>query len=252
MTRALTTLLCLLLLALARPLCAETLLVAAASDLRGVLEPLARQLEAQQPGVQVSISFGSSGKLATQIEQGAPFAVYFAADESYPARLHAAGLTLGPPQRYARGRLVLWLPQLSEGEARLADLADARYRHIAIANPAHAPYGQRAQQALRAAGVWDSLAGRLVLAENVAQAVQLIDSGAADGGIVAWSLLRGTALETRGRWALIDPALHDPLWQAAVVTQAGAKQPAAAALIALVLSATGRAQLEARGFELPE
>ncbi|MFO1495769.1 MAG: molybdate ABC transporter substrate-binding protein [Lysobacterales bacterium] len=236
---------------LIRPAQAETLLVAAAADLRGVLEPLAQQLEQQHSGLRVSISFGSSGKLATQIEQGAPFAVYFAADERYPARLHAAGLTLGAPQRYARGRLVLWLPQQESGSAQLEDLRDARYRHFAIANPAHAPYGQRAQQALQAAGLWEALDGRLVLAENVAQAVQLIDSGAADGGIVAWSLLYGTPLAQRGRWVLIDPALHDPLWQAAVVTRAGADQPAAAALLALVLSPDGRAQLQSRGFELP-
>lgn len=225
---------------------AERLTVAAAADLRSALPALLEVYAQSHPQVDVRVSYGSSGKLATQIEQGAPFDVYFSADESYPLRLQAQGLTLAPPQRYALGRLAIRVAAHMDLPAGLAELLDARYAHVAMANPEHAPYGARARQALQGLGLWDALAPRIVYAENVAQALQWVDSGAADAGIVALALL-----PAGGERVVIDSALHDPLWQAAVVLRSTAQTANAQALVDLLRSAQGRQILAGFGFDLP-
>lgn len=235
-------------LALAPAAGAGEVRVAAASDLRPAMEAIAAEYRALHPGAVLRVSYGSSGKFATQIRHGAPFDLYFSADERYPGMLAEDGLG-GAPRRYARGRLVLWV----KGEGAAPDLADLRQpaiRRIAIANPEHAPYGERAMEVLVASGLAEALRPRLVLAENAGQSLHFVHSGAAEAGLLAHSLVRHGGLRG-GRYRLIDETLHAPLWQAAMPTRRGETNAEAHRLLDFVLGERGRALLAGAGFELP-
>lgn len=229
---------------------AEPLTIAAASDLRYAMGAVIEAFGVTHPQIQPRVLYGSSGRFATQIENGAPFDLYFSADESYPQRLESAGLSAGPPQRYALGRIVLWV---REGQVPpMEALREARFRRIAIANPTHAPYGERAQQALTALGLWPIVEPRLVYGENISQAAQMVYSGAADIGVIALALVLGGELKGKGDYALIDESLHQPLWQAFVITARAADDQRAQAFANFVLSEEGRAILARYGFVLPD
>lgn len=201
--------------ALAEPL---ALRIAAASDLRFALQAVVADFDQRER--RVEISFGSSGKLAAQIEQGAPFDVFFSADVALAQRLFDRGWSSDMPVAYAIGHLVLW--RLAGSALQLQDLAAAGVRHVAIANPQHAPYGMRAVEALHAAGVWDQVESKLVYGENVAQAAQLVSSGAADAGLIAGSVLAGLPIAERGSATPIAASLHAPLRQAYVLRKGSA------------------------------
>lgn len=250
MSRRLIAFSLLLMLAVLAPAQAAPLTIAAAADLRAAMPELLQIYARDQPDVETRVTFGSSGKLATQIEQGAPFDIYFSADEAYPQRLHAQGLALAAPQRYAIGRLAIWVR--TSGAPKLEDLVDARYARIAIANPEHAPYGARARQVLQRAGEWDALLPRIVYAENVAQALQWVDSGAADVGVVALALLPQAGGRDADKRRLIDAQLHDPLWQAVMVVRSSPQRAQAQAFQDLVLAPEGREILQRFGFDLPD
>ena len=203
----------LLLLSLA--LCAQVaaaqggaaLTLAAASDLRFALDELLQPFRAARPGVRIDVVYGSSGKLSTQIRHGAPFDIFFSADRAYAQSLHDAGLTAGPPRAYAVGRLVLWSTDPALARLNLDEMVrHAAVQRFAIANPEHAPYGQRAVEALRTRGLLDAVRPKLVLGDNISQAAQFIDSGAAQAGIVAYSLLLSPALASKGAWTLLPAA----------------------------------------------
>jgi molybdate transport system substrate-binding protein len=222
--------------------------IAAASDLRPAMEAIAVEFRALNPHAVLRVSYGSSGKFATQLRHGAPFDLYFSADERYPAMLAAEGLG-SAPQRYARGRLVLWMR--GEGPPpELVELLGPRVRRIAIANPEHAPYGERAMDVLRASGLDEALRSRLVLAENAGQSLHFVHSGAAEAGLLAYSLVRHAGARG-GRYQLIDEQLHAPLWQAAMLSRRGAGNPDAVQLLDFVLGERGRVLLAEAGFELP-
>ena len=232
-----------------------TPLVAAASDLQFALDEIVAGFR-RHTGIAPRITYGSSGNLARQIEQGAPFELFLSADEAYVARLAARGLTQDDGTLYATGRIVLFTPHGSplEPDPRLEDLA-ARLAsrtsgRLAIANPEHAPYGRAAEQALRSLGVWEALQPRLLLGENVAQAAQFASSGNADGGIIAHSLALAPALRDRGRFVLLPETLHAPLRQRMVLLQRAS--PAAARFYDYLRSPASRAILGAHGFVLPE
>lgn len=192
--------------------------IAAASDLQFALTEVAASFKAKT-GREVRLAFGSSGNFFRQIGQGAPFEMFLSADEEFVQRLDDAGLTEDEGALYAVGRIVLIAPHGSPlaGDGTLADLAaaleDGRLKKFAIANPEHAPYGQRAEEALRHAGLWDAIKDRLVYGENVSQAAQFALSGNAQGGIVAWSLALAPEVGARGNHALIDETMHKPLRQ---------------------------------------
>ena len=160
--------------------------VAAAADLKFALAEVATAFE-KQTGQAVKLTFGSSGNFATQLEQGAPFQLYFSADEAYVQRLAAKGLTRDDGTVYAVGRIVLFAPHGSPltVDAQLGDLkaglADGRVRRFAIANPEHAPYGRRAMEALQRAGIWDAIRPKLVMGENIAQTAQFATTGGSQG-----------------------------------------------------------------------
>lgn len=240
-----------LLLLLGAPASAATVTVAAASDLRYAMDELLRTY-GRTSRDEVKVSYGSSGVFHQQIRRGAPFQLFLSADEAYVLSLHKAGLIRDRGDVYAKGRLVLFAPHGSRlavdpamGGLRSA-LAEGRLRRFAIANPDHAPYGARAQDALETAGLWTALQPRLVLGENVSQALQFATTGGADGGIVALSLVKAPGFDRLGSWALIPEKLHRPLRQRMVLTrQAG---PQAAAFYQWLKGPQARAILARYGF----
>jgi molybdate transport system substrate-binding protein len=224
------------------------LVVFAAADLALAFRELMPRAEAAL-GVKVTLVLGSTGNLARQIEHGAPADLFFAADRQFVDRLAAVGAVI--PEKgvvYAQGRLVLATAKRVEPKATgLGDLRATRFRHVAIANPAHAPYGRAAEQALRQAGLWEAVKPKLVYAENIQQALQYVQSGAADAGLIALSLASAPDIE----WVPVDPALHAPLDQAVAVVSRSARPELARALIEVVNGGEGRAIMKRYGFVLP-
>jgi molybdate transport system substrate-binding protein len=231
---------------------AGTLTLAAAADLRFALDEVVAQFRARHPGLRIEVIYGSSGKLSTQIRNGAPFDLYFSADRAFADALFADGHAATAPRLYGVGVLVSWSLDAALGRLPLAELArDDRVRRLAIANPEHAPYGQRAVEALRAQGVLAVAQPKLVMGENVAQAAQFVQTGSAQAGLVALSLVLAPALAGQGAWTRIPAAWHAPLEQAFVVTRRAAGQPAAAAMAAHLQSPEARGVLRRYGFGLP-
>ena len=229
----------------------ERITVAAAADLKFALDEIVADFGRAHPDDTVEVVYGSSGKFATQIRQGAPFDLYFSADIAYPRALEAEGLALGPTRPYAVGRIVLWSRTRDARALRLQDLADPALGRIAIANPRHAPYGKRAEEALRAAGVWDAVQPRLVQGENIAQTAQFVQTGNATVGIIALSLALNPTLAAQGGHHLIDAALHAPLEQGFILTRQAEGKALATAFADYIGSAAARAVLVRYGFELP-
>jgi molybdate transport system substrate-binding protein len=196
-------------------------LVAAASDLVFVFPELKESFESGNPGIKVRGTFGASGTLANQIRSGAPFDVFLSADMDLPRKVaesgHADAATLRP---YAQGRLALWTASTNQpAPTSLADLLRPGIAHVAIAQPATAPYGRAAKEALRQAGLLDSLTPRLVYGENIAQAAQFVESGAAEFGIVSASALRHPDRLRRGHQLVLPLDSHPPIIQGAVLTR---------------------------------
>lgn len=229
-------------------------LVAAAADLQFALSEVAQAFR-ERTGEEVKLTFGSSGNFARQIREGAPFQLYLSADERYVLDLARDGLVRDEGELYAIGRLVLKVPTGSplKADGTLEDLraaiADGRLRRFAIANPEHAPYGRRAEEALRHAGLWDVIQPFLVFGENVSQATQFATSGNAQGGIVAYSLALAPEVAKLGHHALIPADWHEPLRQRmALLKDAG---PVAERFYRFVQEPESRAILIRFGFVLP-
>ena len=229
--------------------------IAAASDLRFVLEEIVDAFR-RDTGIGVRVSFGSSGNLARQIRQGAPFDIYMSADESYVLGLARDGFTRDDGALYAMGRLVLFAPagspvDVGVGFDGLRDaLTDGSLRPFAIANPDHAPYGRAAMQALTHAGLWESIGDRLVLGENVSQAAQFAASGSADGGIFAHSLARAPGIAEKGSFWLIPTDWHAPLWQRMVLLKRA--DAASRRFYDYLQRPAAREIMRRHGFELPD
>jgi molybdate transport system substrate-binding protein len=203
----------------------------------------------------VKLTFGSSGNLATQIRNGAPFDVFFSADEEYPKQLTDAGLAEKDTlYRYAVGRLVLWVP--SESPLDLAKLGmqallDPSVKKVAIANPQHAPYGRAAESALRHFEIYDQVSRRLVLGENVSQAAQFVESGNAQAGLIALSHALAPAMKSKGRYWTVPLDAYPTLNQAAVVLSHSKQQAAARKFLEFVRSPEATSLLKDYGFSLP-
>lgn len=232
----------------------RTLAVAAASNLDRAVDDLAAAFETEHPGVTVAATLGASGNFVAQLLNGAPFDVFLSADAEYPRQVVLAGLARGADVLvYARGKLVVWTPpgsRLDLEREGLAALASPGVRKLAIANPAVAPYGRAAVAALRAAGIHDAVKDRLVLGQNVSQAAQFAQTGAADAAIVPLSLTSAPALAA-GRVHPLPAGSYPPQPQAAVAL-AGAREPALArAFLAFLAGPGGRAILLRHGYEIP-
>ncbi|MCS6939941.1 MAG: molybdate ABC transporter substrate-binding protein [Roseiflexaceae bacterium] len=226
------------------------LVVAAAADLTPAFREIGELFE-ERTGVRVVFNFGSTGQLAQQIERGAPFDLFYAANKSFIEDLNRQGLVIPDTMEvYAQGRITLWTRSDSPLKPeRVEDLADPAYQRIAIANPEHAPYGQAAKEALERAGVWETVRPRLVFGENVAQTLTLADTGNVDVAIVALSL----SIQSNGAWTLIPAELHPnhPLLQMAAVIADTPREQEARRFVAFVNSADGHAIMKKYGFILP-
>lgn len=228
--------------------------VAAASDLKFALEELQPLLDEQHPGVIVKATYGSSGTFLQQITEGAPFDLYLSADLQFPQRLVDAGRAdRADLFEYAVGRLVVWTPEGSDIDPApgLRVLTDPRVRKVAIANPEHAPYGRAAVAAMRTAGVLDQVQSKLVLGENVSQAAEFVQSGGADVGVVAMSLVLSDPLREQGRWVEVPLTSFPQLLQGGVVLGGAADVEAARAVRETMLSEPGQELLRTYGFVLP-
>ena len=229
--------------------------VAAAADLNAVLGELITRFGGAHD-VDVSVTYGSSGTFYAQLLNHAPFDMFLSADVSYPKQLAARGLTLPQSEfTYAIGRLVLWAPSASAVDVEhdgLQALTHGSVAHVAIANPEHAPYGRAAVAAMQAAGVYERARPKLVLGENVAQAMQFVQSGAADAGIVARALALAPNVKGKGRLFEIPESTHPRLEQGGTILRWAADVDAARALRGFLLSADGKAILTRYGFALPE
>ena len=224
--------------------------IAAAADLKYVLDSLVTIFNRQHPPAKVTVVYGSSGKFYEQLSHGAPFDLFFSADSDYPKRLQQAGLTAAAPQPYALGRLVLWSKKLNPASQGMQTLLAPQVQHIAIANPAHAPYGRKAEEALRYYKLYDQVKPKLIFGENIGQAAQYAATGAADMGLLAYSLALSPELRRAGKFYLIPAAAHSPLQQSYVLLKRASGNAAASAFATFMASPVARQALKKYGFEL--
>jgi molybdate transport system substrate-binding protein len=252
MLRKVAIFLCLLLFACSTR--AQTLRVAAAADLQFAMRDIGGQFE-KKTGTKLAVTYGSSGNFRAQIENGAPFDLFFSADSEYPQQLIASGaadaqsLTI-----YAQGHLVLWAPgseKLNVAEKGFDVLKDPKVTRIAIANPEHAPYGRTAVAALQKAGLYELVKGKLVYGENISQTAQFVQSGSAQVGLIALSLTFAESMEGGDLWD-IPANLYPTMRQEAVVVAKSPNKTAAKAFLDFVKSDDGRKILSNYGFTLPE
>jgi molybdate transport system substrate-binding protein len=229
--------------------------VVAAADLSAALQEVAANYE-KRTGVVVKLSFGASGALTQQIQNGAPFDVFFSADMDYPRQLIAGGQAESATlYRYAVGRLVLWVPKNSplDVEPKGIDvLLDPSVKKISIANPQHAPYGRAAVSTLKHYGLYEKISERLVLGENVSQAAQFVESGNAQAGFVALAHAIAPAMQGKGKYWVVPAEAYPPLDQGVVLISHSAHPQEAAAFLEYVKAAEGAAVLRRYGFTLPE
>jgi molybdate transport system substrate-binding protein len=251
MRRAAYLLRLLLLMALATPVFAQQeLTIAAAADLQSAMREIATRFE-KTTGAKVKLSFGSSGNFFSQIENGAPFDLFFSADIDYPKKLQAAGLAIPDSlYQYATGKIVLWVPKSSALDVSrgLQVVADPSVQKLAIANPEHAPYGRAAQAALRRAGLWDKVSSKLVLGENISQTAQFVQSGNADAGILALSLVLAAGMKDQGRYFEVSQDLYPPLQQSAVILSHSQHKELAARFMDFLKTDEIRSLLKQYGF----
>jgi len=229
--------------------------VAAASDLKFALEDVLTGFRGKHPDIRVEPTYGSSGNFFAQLQNRAPFDVFFSADVSYAMRLIEGGQARrGSEFIYAHGRLVLWAPAGSKVDVEklgMAALLEPEVRKVAIANPQHAPYGRAAEAAIKKAGLYDQVSPKLVLGENIAQTAQFVESGSVDVGLIALSLALGGSMKGKGRYWEVPEYEHPTLEQAGVILT-WAKDPGAAEeLRAFVMAPEGRSILERYGFVIP-
>jgi molybdate transport system substrate-binding protein len=224
------------------------IIVAAAADLAPAFEELGREFE-QATGTMVTFSFGSTGTLAKQIENGAPVDLFAAANVEFVEQLERQGLIVSDTKAlYARGRITIWTRADSVLKIeRIEDLAQPEVARIAIANPEHAPYGRAAREALESAGIWKAVEPKLVYGENVRQTMQYAETGNADAAITALSL----SVLSKGRWALIPEELHKPLDQALAVIKGARRELEARRFAEFINGALGRLTMRKYGFILP-
>lgn len=229
---------------------AQELTVAAASDLQFAMPELVRSFE-QQTKARVKVSYGSSGNFFSQIQNGAPFDVYFSADISYPQKLEAAGLIEpGTLRKYATGQLVIWVRNESRLDLAkgLRVLSDPKVKKIAIANPAHAPYGRAAVAALKGEQIYEHVGSRLVFGENISQTAQFVETGNADAGLIALSLATAPAMKVKGRYVEVPLSAYPAIEQACAVVRNSRQKELARKFVTFATGAEGRRILSNFGF----
>jgi molybdate transport system substrate-binding protein len=231
----------------------QDLLVAAAADLNFVLPEIATRFE-HKTGKRIGLTFGSSGNFYQQIRNGAPFDVFFSADEQYPAKLEQEGYaepgTLYP---YAQGKVVLALSKRAKLDASkgLALLFSPEVHRIAIANPQHAPYGRAAVEALQKEGLYDKVKDKFVLGENISQAAQFLQTGNADAGIIALSLTSAPGMRSCCEFKSIPEADYHPIRQAVMIVKSSKHKDVAREFLEFIRTDEVRNILAQYGFSAP-
>lgn len=233
---------------------AQEITVAAAADMSAALPELVNAYT-KKTSQSVKLSFGASGNLTNQIRNGAPFDIFFSADEQYPQQLITDGLaTKDTLYRYAVGRLVLWVPNdspLDLSKLGIQALLDPSVKKIAIGNPQTAPYGRAAEAALRHFQIYDQISSRLVIGENISQAAQFVESGNAQAGLIALSHALAPAMKNKGRYWTIPLDAYPTLNQAAVVLSKSKQPEAARKFLDFIRSPEANALMTTYGFSLP-
>ncbi len=230
--------------------------VAAAADLKFALDDLLADFHREQPDIHVEVSYGSSGNFFAQLSNKAPFDIFFSADVEYPRRLVEKGLAAKEDEfLYAVGHLVVWVPRESSldlDRRGIRALLDAGVRKVAIANPRHAPYGRAAEAALKKLGVYDEIKSKIVQGDNVAQAAQFVETGAADAGVIALSLALSPPMRQKGRYWEVPLDAYPRLEQGGIILSWARDRQAAETLRDFVGGPEGKAVLNRFGFFLPE
>ncbi len=229
---------------------AQEITVAAAADLQFAMRDLVARFE-KDAAKKVKVVYGSSGNFFQQIQNGAPFDVFFSANLDYAKKLEAAGLTEpGTLYEYATGKIVLWVPSGSKLDLSggLRALADPSIRKISIANPEHAPYGQAAVAAMQKENIYAQVKGKLVMGENISQAASFVLSGSADAGIIALSLALSPNMKDKGRYVEVPAADYPPIEQGCVLLKSSQKKDAARAFLEFMKTPAAAELLRAYGF----
>jgi molybdate transport system substrate-binding protein len=224
--------------------------VAAAADLQLAMQDIAARFE-KDTGKKVKVVYGSSGNFFQQIQNGAPFDLFFSANLDYARKLETTGLAEpGTLYEYATGKIVLWVPSTSKVDLGdgLRILLNPAIHRIAVANPEHAPYGQAAVAAMKKENVYDGLASKLVMGENISQTASFVLSGSADAGIIALSLALARNMKDKGRYVEIPAADYPPIEQGCVLLKSSQKKGAARAFVEFVQTPTVAELLRGYGF----
>lgn len=230
---------------------AEKITVAAAADLKFAMDEIVASFNKSHPKDQVEVIYGSSGKFYTQIQNNAPYDLYFSADINYPRELAKKGLAASEVIPYAFGRIVLWSNSMDASKMTLENLTDAKISKIAIANPKHAPYGKRAEEAFKSLKLWEKIQPKLVFGENIAHTAQFVETRNAQAGIIALALALNPTLSKQGSYYLIPEKLHEPLEQGYIITKRAADKPLAKLFSGYITSKETRRIMTKYGFVLP-
>jgi molybdate transport system substrate-binding protein len=237
-----------LLLALNISLQAQTVKIAAAANLRYILEEIKTNYCHVNPGTDIILNFGSSGTFYQQIINGADYNIFMAADRIYPDRLKSQGVVSGDVKTYAFGKLVLWSNSIDVSKG-LDILTDKSVNRIAIANPELAPYGERSVQCLKFYNLFEKIKDKIVYADNIAQAAQFAQTGNAEAGFIALALAMSP--EMKGTYFVIDTKSYKPVEQAMVLIKNGQTNPEAVKFMNYIMSAECKPVFEKYGFILP-
>ena len=232
---------------------AEEITIAAASDLSFAFREIVTEYE-KTTGNHLRLTLGSSGNFYAQIQNGAPFDLYFSADIAYPRKLEEAGLTVpGSLYQYAIGRIVIWTGHESRIDVTqgFEALREPTVKKIAIANPKHAPYGRAAVAAMEYFKVYNQVKDKLILGENISQAAQFIESGACDIGIIALSLAIAPAMKSKGTYWEIPAEAHPSLEQGAVTLKSSKQQESAKQFLEIIKGPQGQEIMKRYGFTSP-
>lgn len=231
---------------------AQSITVVAAADLQSAMQEVGAAFE-KQTRKEVKLIYGSSGNFFQQLQNGAPFDMFFSANLDYAKRLQTAGLTEpGSFYEYAQGKIVIWVPKESKLDlnAGLKGLLDTSVGKIAVANPQHAPYGQAAVAALEKEGIYDRVKNKLVLGENISQTASFVMSGSADAGIVALSLALSPNMKDKGRYVEIPNGEYPPIEQACVILSSSKNKETAKQFLSYIKTPAVAAILKRYGFDV--
>jgi len=194
----------------------EKIVVATAANVQYVMKEIKAEFE-KESGKEIDIIVGSSGKLTTQIREGAPFDVFVSADTKYPEEIFKNGGSAEKPKIYALGTLVLWSKNIPESELSIDLLTDDKIKKIALPNPETAPYGEAAVQVLKSKGLFEKIEKKLVFGESIAQTAQYITSGNVEAGFNALSIVLSPEMKDQGNYIILDSTNYKPIEQAAIL-----------------------------------